>query len=100
MEWYFDRYVPDHADRRDPRCSPLLAEDVAGVAPACVVVAGFDPLRDEGLAYAEKLEAAGVPTETVLFDGFIHAFVNAQGYGLKPAAAARRSASALADGLR
>ncbi|GAB3622509.1 alpha/beta hydrolase [Mariniluteicoccus endophyticus] len=101
MEWYLDHYVPNHDDRRDPRCSPLLAPDSAleGVAPACVVVAGFDPLRDEGLAYAERLREAGVPCETMLFEGFIHAFINAQGYGLKPAQAAQRIAGALRAGL-
>lgn len=95
MEWYFDHYVPAEADRHDPRCSPLLAESVAGLAPAVLVVAGFDPLRDEGLAYAKRLDEAGVPCRVIELSGAIHAFVNAQGFGLKPALAARRIAAAV-----
>ncbi|WP_439031340.1 alpha/beta hydrolase [Gordonia terrae] len=74
--WFSDRYVPDAAQRKDPRCSPLLADDLSGLPPAHVVVAGFDPLRDEGLAYARRLEEAGVPVTVRREGSMIHAFVN------------------------
>jgi len=62
------------SDRRDPRVAILAAEDLNGVAPAYIVTAGFDPLRDEGLAYAEKLRAASVAVETKHYPTMVHAF--------------------------
>jgi acetyl esterase len=58
---YRDRYLPDPADRTDPRASPLLAEDLSGLAPAIVVTAELDPVRDDGERYVARLHAAGVP---------------------------------------
>lgn len=58
----------------DWRASPIVAEDVAGLAPAVVGVSGYDPLRDQGLAYADKLKAAGVPVEVARFDDLVHAY--------------------------
>lgn len=81
MGWYRGHYFRAEADRLDPRAPPLLAVDLTGVAAACVVLAGFDPLRDEGMAYAERLRAAGVPTDVLLFEGFIHGFINATNRG-------------------
>ena len=60
MRWFIDHYVPDRARRFEPEASPLLYDDVSDQPPAHVVIAGFDPLRDEGLAYAAKLTEAGV----------------------------------------
>lgn len=79
MLWYRDRYVPDVAERSHPYVSPLLAEDVSGVAPAFVAVGGFDPLRDEGEAYAARLVEAGVPTTVRRHEGLVHPFVNSTG---------------------
>lgn len=69
------------ADPQDPRLSPVYAELPAGLAPAYVVTAGFDPLRDEGEAYSRRLAEAGVPVELKRFPGQIHGFFNIVGVG-------------------
>jgi acetyl esterase len=74
--WCMDRYAPVGTDRADPRLSPLRAPDLTGVAPAIVVTAAFDPLRDEGEAYAQALEAAGSRVVSLRADGLIHGFIN------------------------
>ena len=76
MEFYERCFAPAGVDRTDPRVSPLRATDLTGVAPAIVVTAGFDPLRDEGDAYAQRLREAGVATIHRSHDGFIHAFAS------------------------
>ena len=78
MIWFFDHYLQG-ADRNDPRIAPLKAASLAGLPKAYVVTAGFDPLRDEGRAYADALKAAGVSTVHVNYDGMIHGFFNLQG---------------------
>ena len=78
MEYYWSSYLRDAADADDQRASPLRADDVAGLPPALVVTAEFDPLRDEGRAYAERLQAAGVAVEYREYAGLVHGFV-AQG---------------------
>lgn len=75
MAWFQQMYAGHVADFGDPRLSPLHG-DLTGLAPAVVVVAEFDPLRDDGLAYAEALAAAGVPVEVRTFPGLIHGFVD------------------------
>jgi acetyl esterase len=67
-------YLPDGADPADPRISPLRAQDLAGLPAAVVHTAEFDPMRDEGNAYARKLAAAGVAVEHTCHDGMIHNF--------------------------
>lgn len=74
LQWYWDQYVPMLADRENPYASPLRA-NLAGLPPAVVVLAGHDPLRDEGNAYADALEAAGVVTVRCPFEGGIHGFM-------------------------
>lgn len=74
LQWYWDCYVPSREDRAHPYATPLNA-DLPGLPPAVLVVAGHDPLRDEGLAYAAALTAAGVPTRQLCYDGGIHGFM-------------------------
>jgi acetyl esterase len=87
MRWFWEQYLGPEGDGAHPHASPLRAEDVAGVAPAVVAVAEFDPLRDEGVAYAEKLLAAGVPTVLLRCTGVIHGFLGLGDF-LPPAKAA------------
>ncbi len=75
IEFFRDSYLPEVPDRRNPYASPLLAESLEDLPPAIVITAGFDVLRDEGIAYAERLEAAGVPTIHANFPSMIHGFI-------------------------
>jgi len=77
MEWFASLYLKNvRTDIADPRASPLVSQNLAGLPPALVVTAGFDPLRDEGRAYADRLAAAGVPVEYRCFESTIHAFLS------------------------
>jgi acetyl esterase len=86
IDWFFDHAIDPH-HRRDWRFSPLYADDVEGTAPACVIVAECDPLADEGVAYADRLRAAGVPVQLDLVRGMTHDFIK-MGRVLKEAGAA------------
>ncbi|SKA34345.1 acetyl esterase [Marinactinospora thermotolerans DSM 45154] len=72
MHWFAGQYLGDPRDATDFRASPIRAGDLSGLAPALVVTADFDPLRDEGEAYARALAAAGVPATTVRINGGFH----------------------------
>lgn len=74
MEMFIKGYCPDESQREDPRLSPMFAQDVGALPPAIVVVAELDPLHDEGLAYAEKLKAAGVSVTVRAEAGIVHGF--------------------------
>jgi acetyl esterase len=100
MRWYWDHYVPDAPSRAHPDASPLRAERLDGVAPAVVLTCEFDPLRDEGEAYARRLADAGVPVVCRRYDGMVHgawrwpAKVDRSWQMIDDAAAAIRSAFA------
>jgi acetyl esterase len=81
MAYYRGCYLPDVADHESPRASPLRAPDHSGLAPAFVVTAGFDPLRDDGANYAEALRSAGVEVEYRCYDDQLHGFM---GMGFNP----------------
>jgi len=76
MEWFLDHYMPDKAVRGDWRASPLRAKSLAGLPPALVMTAGYDPLRDEGRAYAWRLQQEGTVADLVEFGGMLHGFLS------------------------
>lgn len=78
LEWFFDHYLGADADRSDPKASPLLAAKFTALPPAYIMVAGFDPLHDEGVAYAEKLRDAGVPVTLDDYPEMVHDFIYLQ----------------------
>ncbi|MFG2446636.1 alpha/beta hydrolase [Nocardia fluminea] len=73
--WFMGHYLPAGTDHRDPRVSPLLAGDLGGLPRAIVSLAGFDPLHDDGLAYATALLESGVPTEVLHEPGLVHGYI-------------------------
>jgi acetyl esterase len=93
VDWFYRCYVGDEpAARLHPDVSPLYADDFRGLPPALVYTAGFDPLRDEGIAYTEKLEKAGIPARHRCFQSLTHGFVSMGGICI----AARNAASDIA----
>ena len=74
MVWFWDHYLTNSLEAADPYVSPLRARDLSRLPPALVVTAEYDPLRDEGEHYAEKLRAAGTPAITSRWDGMNHGF--------------------------
>lgn len=79
MPWFFKHYLESEAQKTDPNVSPILFEDLSGLPPAIVITAEFDPLRDEGEAYAQKLAGAGVSVKSKRFDGVSHEFFGLAG---------------------
>ena len=99
IQWFFEQYVRDRSDRDDWRFAPLDgqrgAPDLSGVAPAWIATAEYDPLSDEGDAYAEKLRAAGNAATLRRYPGMIHEFFKMGGYVPEVAEAHADAAAAL-----
>ncbi len=95
IQWFFRQYLRSEIDRDDWRFAPLMAPSVARVAPAWLGLAEFDPLVDEGLSYAERLETAGVPVTAVVYEGMIHSFFQHAGFVVKARKAQQDACGAL-----
>jgi acetyl esterase len=94
MGWFFDRYVPNPADRESVLFAPIRAGHLAGLPPAVIAVGGHDPLHDEGVEYAHKLRAARVPVTLLDFASLPHGFLRFTGPVLAAADAAGRIVAA------
>lgn len=79
MRWFWDHYAPPGIDRTNPLLSPLRVESTTGLPPAIIITGELDPLRDEGLAYAAKLQASGVPVVTRCDAAMVHGYLGAAG---------------------
>ena len=99
MRWYWDQYAPGQS-REDPRASPSLAPTLEGAPPATIIVAGNDPLHDEGVTYAEALERAGVAVRLHDFPTAIHGFASLFGMAAIADEALAVATSALRTALR
>lgn len=99
INFFREQYLPDHADRSDPRASPMLAQDLTRMPPCYLATAGFDPLRDDGEEFARRLAKAGVPVVLRRFTGLCHGFANVLGLGRSGREAMHEIASALRVGL-
>jgi acetyl esterase len=99
MTWFWDHYLADPSQAAHPHASPLRAADLSRLPPALVVTAEYDPLRDEGELYAERLNAAGVPTRLLRCDGVNHGFMFWVGVVDKAGAAMAEACAWLRDGF-
>jgi len=100
MLWFWNHYRASDADRNNPYACPLQAKDLRGLPPALVITAEFDPLRDEGEAYAARLEEAGVAVKLSRYDGMIHGFFSMSLILDKGKAAVAEATQALRSALR
>ena len=99
MVWFWDHYLGPDGDGSHPHASPLRAENLSDLRPAHVITAEYDPLRDEGEAYAQRLREAGVPTTHTRYAGQIHAFYGMHGVLDDATNAAQESAEKLKAAL-
>ena len=100
MQHYWRLYLRDASDGADFRASPLRARDFGNLPPALVITAEFDPLRDEGRAYADRLREAGTPVLYREYPGMVHGFVTSAGVLDAGKQAVREAAAALKDAFR
>jgi acetyl esterase len=96
MRWFWRQYLPDEQAGQQPYASPLRAPDLSGLPPAVIITAEYDPLRDEGEAYARRLRDAGVPVVSSRYTGMVHLFFRLAAF-LEPA---RKALLEVAAGLR
>ncbi|MBP7815793.1 MAG: alpha/beta hydrolase [Phenylobacterium sp.] len=99
MDWFMGHYMGPEADPADPRLSPIRNADLSGLAPAVVITAGFDPLVDQGEAYAKRLKDAGVPTVYRCYDSLAHGFTAFTGAVPCADVACREIAGLVREGL-
>ncbi|MEE1916311.1 alpha/beta hydrolase [Pseudomonas asiatica] len=76
MRWFWEQYLTAPQDADKPYCCPLKADDLSNLPPATLVVGGYDPLKDEGLAYIERLRRSGVAVHSLVYPGAIHGFMS------------------------
>ena len=76
MRWFWDKYLESEEDAKNPKVAPLLAPDLSGLPPSLVIVSGYDPLRDEAIAYANRLMEAGIPVQLSVYEDMIHGFLS------------------------
>jgi acetyl esterase len=100
IQWFYSHYMPPGSDPDDERLSPVAAKDVSGLPPAYILTAGFDPLRDEAIAYAAKLKAAGVAVTHVDYPTMIHGFLTMQGWIPLAGQAIAAAGKAVRDALK
>lgn len=98
LDWFFNHYIPEGTDKTDTRVSPLNG-DLKGLPPAYVMLGGYDPLHDEGLAYAKKLQDAGVKVEIADYEGMVHCFIYMQAVLPQAVGAVTAAAKAVRAGL-
>lgn len=99
MRYFMSKFIPEGTDIADPRVSPLRAADLSGLPPATLVIAGFDPLQDEGRAYGDALAAAGVPVKVLNYNSLTHGLISLPGVVRAADGAMAEIAAAVRAGL-